>query len=575
MEADPRVTPPATDSRSHRWRWAVLCLVLFSLFFGLGNRGLNEPDEGRYAGAGYEMYATGDWLVPRLNGIEHLSKPPVTYWLIAASMHAFGVNEFAARLPAAFGALGALLAVYVMVRCAQGETAALWAVVVLLTTGLFFAVARLITTDMLLTGFITGGIACLWCWYNTGQRRAGWLVGFYLSLALAFLTKGPVGLLIPVFAVAGLRWRNPALSLRRMHWGKGLLLFTVVAFPWFIAVALREPELWHYFLVRETVERMASGVHGRSEPFWFFFAVLPVTATPWTSLLPVTWTLRDATGRTRDLARMCAGWVLLSLGLFTASRSKLVTYMLPLVPPLAVLITLAWHHATARGQFARRRGLQWGCGFAAVVMLAIVLCAGSMYVWKRFEIAGLPVEGMFGVGGVVAVAGFIVLWRGRAHVFLGTLAGCAAAILLAAVGLAPSFEQRMGSQTSAKFIAERIEQADPAGTAPVVALHVFLRGLPLYLRHPVTWYYPEWARAKEPHGASFQFTNPREGAANVVEEPDAVRALVNGEPEVFLVARTKESAGIQKELRVQLYELMRAGRFVLFSNHPPRPVAQP
>ena len=229
--------------RQISWRIAAVAFVVFLLFFELGGRALNEPDEGRYAGIGYEMSATGDWLTPRLDGFEHFAKPPLTYWLIAASMSAFGVNEFAARLPATLAALGTLLAVYALVKSARDETTALWAVVMLATTAMFFVVARLITTDMLLTCWTTCAIACAWRWYVSEHRRWGAIMWFYVFLGLIFLTKGPVGLALVAFALAGLRWRKQedAQGLKKMAKGVGGVLD--IAMPRIQALERNQPEV--------------------------------------------------------------------------------------------------------------------------------------------------------------------------------------------------------------------------------------------------------------------------------------------------------------------------------------------
>src|SRR5207249_4949435 len=157
-----------------------------------------------YSEVSREMVASGDWLVPRFNGVEHLSKPPVNYWLVAASLKTFGVNEWAARLPAALAALGTMLALYLMVREASNEVAGLWAVVVLLSCAQFFIVARLITTDMLVTCFATWSVWALWRWYTSRDRSFGKIVWFYVFLGLGMLTKGPPAVIPPLFALAGL-----------------------------------------------------------------------------------------------------------------------------------------------------------------------------------------------------------------------------------------------------------------------------------------------------------------------------------------------------------------------------------
>ena len=254
------------------WRWGVMALAVFVVFFQLGTRGLNEPDEGRYAEIGREMAATGDFLTPRFNGVTHLAKPPLTYWLIALSIRAFGVNEWAARLPSALGALGTLLAVYLLARSACGERAGLWAVVVLLSSALFFGMARLITTDMLLTCFVTWSVWSLWRWYASADRSWKKILWFYVFLGFGMITKGPVAVMLPLFALAGLRWRNPTLRLRQMGWGKGALIFLAIAAPWFVAVAGTDWHRWRYFLGREVVGRVATTVHHRTEAMVVFSA---------------------------------------------------------------------------------------------------------------------------------------------------------------------------------------------------------------------------------------------------------------------------------------------------------------
>lgn len=352
-----------------RWRIAVAALAVFILFFQLGTRGLNEPDEGRYAEVGREMAASGDWLVPRFNGIEHLSKPPVTYWLIALSIKVFGVNEWAARLPAALGALATALAVALMVTRAGGEEAGLWAAVVLLSCAQFFLVARLITTDMMVTCFAAWSVWALWRWYDSSDRSFGKIMWFYIFLGLGMMTKGPPAVIPPLLAVAGLCWRNRDLKLRQLCWGRGLLIFLAIGLPWYVVLALRQPELWRYFIVREVLERAATGAHGRSKPFWFFIPIMALGFLPWTL----------AVGRPqcrhREFIRMCATWAGLSFVLFSVVKSKLPTYITPLYAPLSALVALSVARLSVP---ARRR-----CGIMAGFFLAFYMVATVLF--PKFE----------------------------------------------------------------------------------------------------------------------------------------------------------------------------------------------
>lgn len=323
----------------------IVALAGFVLFFQLGTRGLNEPDEGRYAEIGREMAATGDWLVPRFNGIEHFSKPPITYWLIAASLTTFGVNEWAARLPAALAALATVIALFLMVRRATDETTALWAAVVLLSCAQFFIVARLITTDMLVTCFATWSVWALWNWYTSSDRSVGRILWFYIFLGLAFMTKGPPAIIPPMFALAGLWWKNPNLKLRQLCWARGGLVFLAIGLSWYVTIAIRQPDLWHYFFVREVLERAATGAHGRTKPFWYFVPFMAAGLLPWTGLLGFLGKLRTDSARQRDFVRLCVGWAGLSFLMFSAVKSKLPTYVTPLYVPAAAmfgLIVVRW-----------------------------------------------------------------------------------------------------------------------------------------------------------------------------------------------------------------------------------------
>ncbi len=317
----------------------MIGLAAVALFFQLGTRGLNEPDEGRYAEVGRAMAASGDWLVPRFNGIEHLSKPPVTYWLIAASIKLLGVNEWAARLPAALAALGTVIALGLMLQRAADERAAMWAMAVLLTSVQFFVVARLITTDMLVTCFAAWSVWALWNWYTT-DRSFGKILWFYVFLGLGFMTKGPPAVIPPLFALAGLRWKNPDLKLRELCWGRGALVFLAIGLPWYVALAVRQPQLWDYFIVREVLERVATNVHKRTRPFWYFIPVMAVGFLPWTLALPWAGKWRVGSERQRDFLRLCAGWLGLSFVMFSVVKSKLPTYVTPLYVPLAALAAL-------------------------------------------------------------------------------------------------------------------------------------------------------------------------------------------------------------------------------------------
>lgn len=232
--------------------WGFVVVVLFGW---LGTRGLNEPDEGRYAEIGREMAASGDWLMPRLNGFEHLQKPPLLYWATALSLRLFGVNEWAARLPSALAALGTLYLTYRIATTLFAPAVGTAALLILLSTAEFVLLSRTLTPDMMLTFWITLSIACLVESLARSGGRPG-RMGFFVAMGLGFLCKGPLALVVPISAALG--WQIGSRRRRenpRFEWGVGLSISLAIAASWFVLVGLQHPSLVRYFLGYELFDR--------------------------------------------------------------------------------------------------------------------------------------------------------------------------------------------------------------------------------------------------------------------------------------------------------------------------------
>jgi 4-amino-4-deoxy-L-arabinose transferase-like glycosyltransferase len=546
-------------------RWLLSAFAVLALFFSLGGRGLNEPDEGRYAEIGREMAATGDWLTPRLNGVPHLSKPPLTYWLIGLSIKGLGATEFAARLPAALAALGTLLGLYLLTRSALGEATALLAVLVLLSSPLFFVIARLITTDMLLTCFVTWSVWTLWRWYDSPDRAWRKLRWFYIFLGLGVMTKGPVAVVLPLMALSGLRWKNPDLHLRKMQWARGALMVLVITVPWFIAVAGTNVEVWKYFLGREMVGRVISSVHHREEAWWYFIPVLAggmLFWLPWLLMSPVG--LRGAATRQQSIIRLCLAWAGLGLMLFTMSRSKLATYALPLLPPLAVLAT-----ATLTGfarKLAERREVGWGlaAGAGSLVLLVGLVVTLTVAGTRRFQMDAWAWLGDWVlVLSVALVSGGLLIGRKLlpASAVLGVGAIGWFMILSAKF---PALEYALPNSASLKPLARRVLAEDPSGQTTVIAYQNLPPGLVFYLGRMVLWFRGETGVSERNQGI-FEYRTPQTETATVVTDPNRVAAMLAGLEPAFCVVRTRDAAALAG--RFSLTELARHGRYALLSNH--------
>jgi 4-amino-4-deoxy-L-arabinose transferase-like glycosyltransferase len=551
-------TNVTNSSTLARWRIGVIALAVFMLFFQLGTRGLNEPDEGRYAEIGREMAATGDWLVPRLNGIEHLAKPPLTYWLIGSGIRVFGTNEFGARLPAALAALGTLLAVYFLARRGwDDERAALWAVLILLTCIEFAAVARLITTDMILTCFVTASVCCFWRWYISTDRSWGKIVWFYIFLGLAMITKGPVGVVLPLFAVLGVRWRNTTFKLREMRWGKGALVFVIISVPWFVVLAWRQPELWNYFLVRETLERVATSKFHRGKPFWFFVPVMLAGCWPWTPLLPALARTRCETARQLDLTRLCVAWWGLGLLLFTVSHSKLPTYVLPLYAPMAVLLAPLIARAVT-GSNDRQRAVVKRYALAIIAIQFIAITGGAWFIHRKY---GLPSGAMNAMILAAAIGGglaMILTLLGRLTTAAVTFVATTCVFLMVAIAALKTVECNLGQQASVRTLGLRIKAEDPNNEAAVLSYRAYVYSLPFYCGHPIFSYHSQGDPASEAE------------TTNVLNDSE-IHILLNGPQRVLCVVGTRSVDSLDTLAGRSLAVLEQCGSWTLLSNQPSTP----
>ena len=454
-------------------RWPLPALLLFAalaLALFLGTRGLNEPDEGRYAEIGREMAASGDWLVPHLNGIPHFQKPPMLYWATAASLRIFGPNEWAARLPSALAAFGVVALTYWIGALLFQPATGIAAGGVLLSMLGFFIAGRLLTPDMLLTFWITAACACLVRRGRGGGALWGWL--FFVAMGCGFLTKGPMALVVPV--AAALAWqgsRRRSDAPLRLPWAGGLVLTLALGLSWFVVLSLRSEELFRYFLGDELVKRFASTGHGRSKPFWFFAWVLPAAIFPWTFVFLTM--LGSACARWRRGWRPSAeqwlllGWIALPLVVLSCSGSKLSTYILPLLPPLAIAIG----HWTRTPE---NRRLWNGAMLVTIVILAVVTL--GIRVAQQIAQVDLP-DAYLILPGLLACA---ILLRHQPVTARLVVALSAVFVWLAAVDQMSQLNDALAQQASVKPLVARLRTAPDFARATLFACEVRAHGWEFY-----------------------------------------------------------------------------------------------
>ena len=464
------------------WRGIVVAIyVLAVVFIGLGDRGLNEPDEGRYAAIAREMAENGDWLVPHLNGIPHFQKPPIIYWSTALAFQCFGVNEASARLPSTLAALGMLALTFTIGRRLYGVETATGAVFVLVAAIEFFGLARMLTPDMMMSFWIAAAVFCLVKHRLDGGRKWGWL--FFAAMGLGFLTKGPMAFVVPVSAAVA--WRvaaGPAPEGRRLPWLTGMALALAIGLSWFVVLAIREPQLGSYFAGYELMQRFTSKVHGRSKPVWFFVPVLLAGLLPWTpALITMAGQLvrrwRGGWRPTPD-AWLLVGWVVPPLIVLSLSGSKLLTYVLPLFPPLAIALA-QWQCQSPA--IARR-----GHGVAAGIFL---LAAVGMLLAHRWvpqpDLGGFAVPLLFVALGLGAAAGLRKL-AANPVAALGCISLAASVGWLWTVNQADRVNDLLGAQSSIRPLARQVLRAADFDRATFFVVDARLHGWEFYLRRPVS-----------------------------------------------------------------------------------------
>jgi 4-amino-4-deoxy-L-arabinose transferase-like glycosyltransferase len=339
--------------RSRPLAWCLLVAFVFITLYQLGVRTLLPPDEGRYATMAREMFASGDWITTRLNGIKYFEKPPLQTWMSALSFSLFGIGEWQARLWTGLnGIFGVLLTAYTGRRL-FGAQAGLYAALVLASCAYWIAAGQMASLDMGLAGMMTLTLCALLLAQRddaTPRERRNWMLVCWAGMALAVLSKGLVGIVLPgaVLVLYTLVTRDWSLW-TRLHSGQGVLLFLAIAAPWFVLVALRNPEQPYFFFVHEHFNRYLTPGHRREAAWWTFLALLAGGSIPWLgvlvqSLLAGT---RRAPGRLKPRLLLLL-WVVLIIGFFSASSSKLPGYIVPVFPALALLVA-TWFETGTRG----------------------------------------------------------------------------------------------------------------------------------------------------------------------------------------------------------------------------------
>lgn len=365
--------------------FSLFLLILFVVLYvlPLPVRPLFVQDETRYAEVPREMISTGNWVVPKINGLRYFEKPVMGYWLIGISLTIFGENNFGVRFVSALSTgLVALLLFSLCSNCSEPDSRLPWLSVLVYLTSLGTAsIGTFAVLDTSFTLFVSAALVCFFL--STEERlRPGreriLLFSAGIFTGCAFLTKGFLAFALPVLALGPYLLCSGRLRQVLRFFGWPVAGIVLVSLPWSLLIHHLEPDFWDYFFWNEHVRRFFSDSAQHRQPFWYFAAVLPVMLLPWTFLLPaVIPGLRQKKWRNKKEYRLfvfCCCWFLFPFFFFSASSGKLVTYIHPCVPPVAILCAMGLNRILVK---EKATNIQQGTGAAMVItLLALLAIAG-------------------------------------------------------------------------------------------------------------------------------------------------------------------------------------------------------
>ena len=546
----------------------MILTVLICLFFTfmLGNRPLSVPDEGRYVEIPREMVATDNYLTPRLNGVKYFEKPVLFYWLEAFSINLFGLNEFTLRLWPALFALFGCLALAVAGARLFGRLTGLLGAAVLATSLLYYGLSRAIILDMPVSIMLT--LALLSFLMGTreapGLKRRLYLWGFYAFAALAVLTKGLIGIFLPGMVVGAWilllgEWR----MLKTLYVPSGLALFLLIAAPWHIMVGNANPGFYQFYFIHEHFERFLTKVHGRYKPFWYFIPIVLLGLFPWSAFLvqaikhnlPSTWRERHEHRDTLFLM-LWAGLVFL---FFSASDSKLVPYILPVFPPLALLIGRYLAAAWDSRDFPGLR-----TGFSVFLVASLLLAAafiGMPYYWPIP--AQAHILGVYGysIAFTLAIGGAVAWVLARKLVFGPAMIAVAITSVLFLVQVnaaAPRVDTKSVKQLALE-LKTRLKPGDE-----VASYQEYYQDLPVYLEQRIT--VVDW-------GGELNFGVSLEDTTKAwMTDGDTFWKRWQGPATMYVLTRMENYEALKQSMpRLPLFPIAQNRRNIVLSNREVKP----
>ena len=567
--------PTAPFFTEARQRWLLLLLTLCTFFLLLGSRALNEPDEGRYSEIAREMVETGDWLVPHFWYLPHLDKPPMTYWLVAASMKIFGQNEWAVRLPVALAGISGVWVTFLLGCSIGGRRVGIWSALILQTSMLYFVMARMLTTDIFLTAFNAWAIYFFWRSWLSAKAESknffAWHLAGWSAITLGFLTKGPIALAIPTVAFAALLiFRRKEIAEKKILLAGlfgGMILFLILTAPWFLAVFQQEPQSAHFMILGQAAGHLlGTTIKNRHGSPFYFFGILAVGLLPWTILIGWLWRRnhwRNLDAKSKDGWLLLNVWAIFTFTLFSLSQAKLPAYILPIFPALAIL--LAWRFFDEEPVLESAPKIAW-----QICLLSSLLLPAIFPVLAKFVFHGAVPEWLEWQTPVLAIAAILIFrlarkWKWRTQTALTI--GLAWIGLMTVVAEIPLFETNLKANQTLKPLGLALRDNFQPGDA-VVCWGRLPEGLPFYSGGAISAANRPYFGGMDLAQVPFEFPGNRERLGKLfLPDENALAELLQNGRHILVVGFGSTVENFQKNHGgIFLHLILRSGQWELFSN---------
>ena len=572
------------QAKSSKGSWyfdLILLAACIALVFGLflGTRPLSVPDEGRYAEIPREMLVLHDFVTPHLNGIKYFEKPPLFYWLQAGAIKVFNpliiqtehalqpkrnhylssISEWTVRLPNAIVALLGCLLVYASGRILFERRAGLLSAIILASSLLYFALARMVTLDMTLSICLSGSLLSFLVATNQSPSLGRRLLFYsaYLFAGLAVLTKGLIGIVFPsmiigLWILLSNQWR----LLQQCYLPSGILLFLLIVLPWHILVQSRNPEFFQFYFIDQQFLRYSTLIAQRYRPNWFFIPIFIAGFLPWVCFFPQAIVSHFPRNWQQFKEKNNYIFLLLWVGIiflfFSFSHSKLIPYILPIFPALALL---TGHYLSTHWQ--RNRAIKWG--YIAIPLVWLSLGSiGILYVVNDPSITLSQIARLFLIIGYSVfllnsiVASCFAIQKKPKMAFATLSIGSVISFLIVSMGI-PQFDTR-SIKPLVVVLKPLLKPRDK-----IVAYHDYYQDLPFYLNQRVFTVNVD---------GELTFGMQHQDTRHWMLQDANFWPQWNSLHDIYMIASKETYQQLKQQKKYLIYLIAKTPQDVLLSNHP-------